>query len=110
MTLTRTFQARIQISNWILIIALVAITIYFIWEKNGILITLSLLFLLLIIERGIHTEYRLNNESLTIHKGRLSKDIIIPIEQIKRIERIRKFRTGKKALITYLVVVYSDEK
>jgi len=104
------FQAKIQIGNWILIAILLATTIYFIWIKSGILIGVSLVLLILIIERSIHTEYRLNKEELVIHKGRLSKDLVIGIKDIKRVERIRKFRIGNKALMSYLLIIYGDEK
>ena len=107
---TRTYRARLQITNWILIILLSALTIYLIWEGNGLLIAASLVFLLIVIERSIHTEYKLSQDELTISNGKLSKTVVIPVSDIKRIERIRKVRIGRKALITYLIIVYGDEK
>ena len=53
---TRTYRARVQVGNWVLIAILSALTIYLIWDGNGLLIAGSLLLLLLIIERTIHTE------------------------------------------------------
>lgn len=107
---TRTYRARVQVGNWILIAILSALTIYLIWEGNGLLIAGSLLLLLVIIERTIHTEYQLNEENLTVNNGKLSKRQIIPMESIKRIERIRRIRIGKQALISYLLIVYGDDK
>lgn len=107
---TRTYRARLQITNWILIILLSALTVYLIWEGNGLLIAASLLFLLIVIERSIHTEYKLSQDELTISNGKLSRTVVIPVSDIKRIERIRRVRIGHKALITYLVIVYGDEK
>lgn len=107
---TRTYRARLQTGNWILIILMSALTIYLIWEGNGLLIAASLVFLLIIIERSVHTEYKLNQTELIIDNGKLSKTIIIPISDIKRIERIRKLRIGHKAIINYLIIVYGDEK
>lgn len=107
---THTYRARLQITNWILIILLSALTVYLIWEGNGLLIAASLLFLLIVIERSIHTEYKLSKDELTISNGKLSRTVVIPVNQIKRIERIRRVRIGHKALITYLVIVYGDEK
>ncbi|MBO4564331.1 MAG: PH domain-containing protein [Bacteroidaceae bacterium] len=85
-------------------------TVYLIWEGNGLLIAASLLFLLIVIERSIHTEYKLSQDELTISNGKLSRTVVIPVSDIKRIERIRRVRIGHKALITYLVIVYGDEK
>lgn len=107
---TRTYRARLQTGNWILIILMSALTIYLIWEGNGLLIAASLVFLLIIIERSVHTEYKLSQTELIIDNGKLSKTIIIPISDIKRIERIRKLRIGHKAIINYLIIVYGDEK
>lgn len=107
---TRTYRARLQTGNWILIILMSALTIYLIWEGNGLLIAVSLVFLLIIIERSVHTEYKLSQTELIIDNGKLSKTIIIPICDIKRIERIRKLRIGHKAIINYLIIVYGDEK
>ena len=107
---TRTYRARLQTGNWILIILISALTIYLIWEGNGLLIAASLVFLLIIIERSVHTEYKLSQTELSIDNGKLSKTISIPISDIKRIERIRKFRIGHKAIISYLIIVYGDEQ
>ena len=107
---TRTYRVRVQFSNWMLIAVLSALTIYLIWEGNGLLIAGALLLLLVIIERTIHTEYQLSKESLTVNYGKLSKRQVIPMNSIKRIERIRRIRIGKKALITYLLIVYGEDK
>lgn len=107
---TRTYHARVQVGNWVLIAILSALTIYLIWDGNGLLIAGSLLLLLLIIERTIHTEYQLSEESLTVNNGKLSKRLVVPMDSIKRIERIRRIRIGKKALITYLLIVYGEDR
>lgn len=107
---TRTYRARVQVGNWVLIAILSALTIYLIWDGNGLLIAGSLLLLLLIIERTIHTEYQLSEESLTVNNGKLSKRLVVPMDSIKRIERIRRIRIGKNALITYLLIVYGEDR
>lgn len=108
--LTYTFRARIQPSNWILIALLLVATIFFMWQGSGVLCLFPLLLLLLVIERTIHTEYRLSHESLIVTHGRLSRDIVIPVSSIERVEMIRRLRIGKKALITYLLVVCEGER
>ena len=107
---TRTYHARVQVGNWVLIAILSALTIYLIWDGNGLLIAGSLLLLLLIIERTIHTEYQLSEESLTVNNGKLSKRLVVPMDSIKRIERIRRIRIGENALITYLLIVYGENR
>ena len=107
---THTYRAKLQIGNWVLIILLTALTIYLIWNGNGLLIAASLVFLLVVIERSIHTEYKLTQNDLTIYNGKLSKTVVIPVCDIKRVERIRKLRFGHKAMISYLIITYGDDK
>ena len=105
-----TFHARIPFGNWILIVALLVLTIYFMWGASGFYIGLSLVLLMVVIERSIHTEYRLTPTELVVYKGKLVKNKVISMADIKRVERIRRIRIGNKALIDYLIIVYGDEK
>jgi len=106
----RTYHARVQVGNWVLIGILTALTIYLIWEGNGLLIAGAILLLLVIIERSVHSEYVVDGENLTVERGKLSKRLVIPMDSIRRIEKIRKIRIGREALISYLVIVYGDER
>ena len=56
-----------------------------------------------------NTTYTLTtNGRLVIHRGRFSKDIAIPLADIRRIERIRSARLGAFCLKRYLLVHYAQ--
>lgn len=107
---TRTFHARIQVGNWILIFMLLIVSVYFIWIKIGLLIAVSLLLSLLVIERSIRTEYRLCHDSLVIHRGRLSKDIVIPMADIRSLTKTYHFKIGDRLFSSYVIVGCADKR
>ena len=70
-----------------------------------------LLIMVVVIERIINTTYTITTEdTLVIHEGRFSKDVVISIGDIDRIDRINRYRIAGRPLLSYLVVVLSDGK
>ena len=55
---------------------------YFLWVKMPVPALVLILLAILHIERTIHTEYAIDDSSLTISHGRLSRTMQIPLEQI----------------------------
>jgi len=119
--MNRQFQGKIHIGSYVLLLALLAVAISLVWQTTtlskqivGVLFAVDLVMMLIIIERMVHTTYsivRINNAwILNIHKGKLSKDIDIALEDIDRIDRINKFRIGGKPLQTFLVIVLKNSK
>ena len=107
MTPIRTFRSRMS-GSIVLIAALTVVCIYMMWQGGGIGIAVSLLLVLLVIERTIHTEYRIDGENLVIRKGRFTKEKVIPLSQIGRVDRIRRFKMGRWMLGSCLVIVGND--
>lgn len=108
--MTRTFQEKTSVGTVILLVVLLAVTVYFMWIVNGILIALSLVLMLLVVERIIHSQYVVDHDSLMVYHGRFSQNKVIPIDSIQRIERINRIRIGNRTLQSYLLIVYGDEK
>lgn len=88
--------------------ALLFATLYLMWHAGGIAIAVSLLLMLLVIERTIHTEFRMNASDLVIHRGRFVRDKVIPMQSIRQVDRIRRFRVGRHALSSCIVIVCHD--
>lgn len=107
---TRTFHARLQAGNWILIFMLLIVCVYSIWIKTGLLIAVSLILTLLVIERSIHTEYRVSRDSLVVHRGRLSKDVVIPMSDIRSMVKTCRFKAGSRMFSPYIIVEYGNMK
>lgn len=114
----RQFQAKIPFGNYVLLAALLSVAIYLIWQTTavprqicGIIIAAVLFFMVLIVERMIHTTYTLTGDNkLIIHTGRLNKDSVISIDEIERIDRINRLRIAGKSMQTSIVIVLHDGK
>ena len=109
--MNRVFQAKINIGNYILLILLLLMAIHSMWCVNGILLCLSLLLLVVIIERMIHTTYTITTDGmLIINNGRFSRRKEVPLSDINSIERIRGMRIGGKTISTSLLITCKNGK
>ncbi len=104
----RTFPSRIGIGDIVFVVCLIALTIYMMWSGGGLAIALSLLLVVLVVERTIHTEYSIDSHQLVVHYGRFGRDRTVNLDSICRVERIRRLRLGHRTLMTFLVVVCND--
>ena len=107
--MNRIFHARVPWYTPILLVLLTIVAVWAYWHRQGIVAFMALALMFLIIERAINTTYTLTtNGRLVIHRGRFSKDIAIPLADIRRIERIRSARLGAFCLKRYLLVHYAQ--
>lgn len=107
--MNRIFHARVPWYTPILLVLLTLVAVWAYWHRQGIIAFTSLALMFLIIERAITTTYTVTTDGrLIIHRGRFSKDIIIPLADIRRIERVRSARIGSISLKKYLLVHYDD--
>lgn len=114
--MNRQFHAKISMMNYVLLAALLSVAISFIWSSEyiarqwiGLLLAVVFVVMIIIIEKIINTTYTITSDGkLVVHNGRFSKDIVVPIENIERIDRINRYRIGRKPLLTYLVIVLND--
>ncbi len=102
----RVFQAKINIGSYILLILLLLVAIYSMWCVNGILLCVSLLLLVAIIERMIHTTYTItSNGKLIISSGRFSHRKEIFLTEIDSIERIKGMRINGRPVSSSLLII-----
>ena len=107
--MNRIFHARVPWYTPILLVLLTIVAVWAYWHWQGIVAFMALALMFLIIERAINTTYTLTtNGRLIIHRGRFSKEIVIPLADIRRIERIRSARLGAFCLKRYLLVHYAQ--
>ena len=106
-TVNRQFHSTTPFGNYVLLAALLSVAIYILWQGlsrqiTGIIIAAILVFMLIIIERMIHTCYTITTDGkLIIDKGRLAKVVVLNLKDIKKIDKIRR---------SSLVVVTFDNK
>ena len=108
--MNRIFHARVPWYTIVFLFLLAGITIWAYWEHLGVVALVSLLWMVILIERTIHTTYTITTDGkLLVHRGRFTKDIIIPLTDIQKIERIRSANLGFFCLKSYLLLHYGDD-
>ena len=108
--MNRIFHARVPWYTILFLILLAGITIWAYWERLGVAALVSLLWMVILIERTIHTTYTVTTDGmLLVHRGRFAKEIIIPLTDIRKIERIRSANLGFFCLKSYLLLHHGDD-
>lgn len=93
--MNRQFRATTPIRNYVLLAVLLSVAIYTLWQGlsrplTGLAVGILLLFMLVIVERMIHTCYTITTDGkLIIDKGRLAKIVVLHLKDIKKIDKIR---------------------
>lgn len=109
--MNRIFHARVPWHTPILLVLLTIVTVWAYWHRQGIVAFASLALMFFIIERAISTTYTVTTDGrLIIHRGRFVKDLIIPLADIRRVERVRSARLGPLCLKRYLLLHYAQGK
>ena len=109
--MNRIFHARVPWYTLFFLILLAGITIWAYWEHSGVLAATTLLLMVILIERTIHTTYTITTDGeLKIHRGRFTKDVTIRLTDIQRIESIHCVRIGSICLRKYLLIHHADKK
>ena len=109
--MNRIFHARVPWYTLFLLILLTFITVWAYWERVGLVAAITLLLMIAIIERAIHTTYTITTENtLIIKRGRFAQQITIPISEINRIERLRSAKLVSFYLKSYLLISYGNQK
>lgn len=101
----RTFRRRIDHSALLFPVLLVAIAVAFLWHRsigNAALGLVLTAVLVVVMERIFHTEYRFQDNVLTVYKGRFSTAMAINVNEITRITRVKRLLLRP----AYLLVEY----
>lgn len=77
----------------------------------GLCTGLTLLLLVLVVERIIHTTYTLTADGrMVVSHGRFSRTKVVDLRHVRRVERCRRLRVGGHSLFACLMVVCDDER
>lgn len=107
--MNRIFHARVPWYTLFFLVLLLILTVWAYWERLGLVAMASLLFMVILVERTIHTSYTVTPDGiLRINRGRFSKHLAIPLNDIHHIERLRSARLGSFALTSYLLIHYGE--
>ena len=102
--MSRSFRGKTPMTSWVLVGVLAFVAGYSAWERSGILLAVSLLVLVVVIDRIIHTEYTLTGGELQIRRGRFSRVQTVRLTEIQKIDEVSGTRIGGKALTTFLML------
>lgn len=107
----RTFHAHVHFTMYILITILAIGACMAFWYRMAVYGAAMLLFLTVVIERIIHTTYTITGENkLIVCYGRFMRKRTIPVKAVRRIEKCRHIRLCGHCLLSYLLIVYDNEK
>lgn len=108
--MNRIFHARVPWHAFLLLILLAALVVWSYWERIGLVAVAALLLMVFVVERMIHTSYTVTNDGkLVVDRGRFSARVVIPLSDIRSIERIRAVRIGNFCLRRYLLLHYHGD-
>ena len=102
--MSRSFRGKTPLTSWVLVGVLMFVAGYSAWERSSILLAVSLLVLVVVIDRIIHTEYTLTGGELQIRRGRFSRVQVVRLTDILKIDEVNGTRIGGKALTTFLML------
>lgn len=104
MLTNRTFQHRVTIAGIIVPIIMAIMAMYFLWHRTAIHLIIGfglIVLVVLMLERLLHTCYIVTADQLIIDRGRLDQKQTIPLQDIKRITKIK-----RKWLASYILIEY----
>lgn len=102
----RTFHHRFTLGGKCGIALCAGLALYLFWVKAVLLALLASLGLVLIVERTLHSEYVIDEDSLIIRRGRFSREVVIPLDDILTCEKMK----SNFGLTTFLLVTTADNK
>lgn len=103
--MNRTFQSKVRWHQIFLLLLLTGLCIYMIWYQYAIISAILAIFMIVLIERIIHTEYTItDNNLLIIRKGRYTKTRQIPLSDITDIEIKTTSNVGGQYLLKYILL------
>ena len=86
-------------------VVLAGIALSVLWHRSRVNAVVGLLLLTVVVfmvERMLHTEYRMEGDRLTVVRGRFSRPTVVPLSDVTRIERVhRRWLAQHYILIEY---------
>ncbi len=109
--MNRIFHARIAAGQYLSLAMVGVLTVFMLWYKHPLLAAVCMLWLVVIIERLIHTAYTVTPDGkLVLSFGRFSRSKEILLKDITSVERSSSMRIGKFAVMRYVLIKYGEGK
>lgn len=109
--MNRIFHARIAVGQYLFLALIGILTIFMLWDKYPLPAALCMLWLVITIEKLIHTTYTVTPDGkLILFFGRFSRGKEIPLKDIISVERASSMRVGRFAVMRYVLVKYGQNE
>lgn len=109
--MNKIFHARISWYHYVSLILATGTTIWGFWDKNIFMGILFMFYLIIIIEKIIHTSYTVTIDGeLIVYNGRFSKKVKVKIGDINSIERCHTMNFRNFHFAEFVLIRYKDEK
>lgn len=109
--MNRIFHARIAMGQYLFLIPIGILAVYMLWYKSPFLAAIFMLWLVVIIEKLIHTTYTVTPDGkLVLSFGRFSRSKEILMKDITSVERASSMQVGRFAVMRYVLVKYGEGK
>lgn len=109
--MNRIFHARIVWYQYVYLILLAGVAFYSLWTKHILVAAAVMVFLIVLIERIIHTIYTITTDGLLVlYYGRFSRSKTIKIVDIDEVERKNSMNFGSFHVTEYLLIRYKEDK
>ena len=109
--MNRIFHARIAVGQFLFLALISGLAIYMLWDKYVLPAALFMLWLIVVIEKLIHTTYTVTPDGkLVLSFGRFSRSKEILMKDITSVERASSMQVGRFAVMRYVLVKYGEGK
>lgn len=109
--MNRIFHARIAVGQFLFLALISGLAIYMLWDKYVLPAALFMLWLIVVIEKLIHTTYTVTPDGkLKLYFGRFSRSKEILLKDVISVERASSMQVGRFAVMRYVLVKYGEGK
>ena len=109
--MNRVFHARIVAAQYAALGLIAFSMLWGFWQKELLVAVLSMLLLVLCMERLIHTTYTLTYDGkLVLYRGRFMRGCEIALRDISAVERASAWKIGRWAMMHFVLVKYGSGK
>ena len=109
--MNRVFHARIVWYQYVYLVLLAGMAFYSLWTKHILVAAAMMVFLIVLIEKIIHTTYTVTGDGLLlIYNGRFTRSVTIKITDIDEIETRNSMKFGNFHITEYGLVRYNGNK
>lgn len=107
--MNKVFHARIPLAQYLFLLLSGGMVLFLLWMKYALPAAFFVLWLIVIIEKLIHTTYTVTTDDmLVLYFGRFTRRKVIALKDITYVERAFSARIGGKSLMHYVLVRYGE--